>query len=78
MESFVNEVAGLKANLEEHLGTTVSVISKMNANPKDNDVTITEPHHRHFPQKSSRFFEVILDGGFQSCRDRQEYFQCWH
>ena len=32
---------------------------------------MTELHHRYFPWKFLRFWEAILDGGFQSYPHRQ-------
>ena len=42
------------------------IILKIAVDPKDTGLTITELHHRCFPWKFTRFWEVLLDGGFQS------------
>ena len=51
------------------------IISKFTVNPKDNRFIIAELHHRHFLWKSWRYWEIFLDGGFQSYRNKQNQEQ---
>ena len=43
--------------------------------PKDTGLTIMELHHRCFPWKFPRFWEVLLDGGFQSYHTDKNTFK---
>ena len=61
----------IKRQIKFHSSVGFRIISKIPMNPKDNGFSITELHHRYFPWKSPRFWETILDGGFQSYRNRQ-------
>ena len=35
-------------------------------------ISLTELHHMYFPRKYSRFWEIILDGGFSSLKNEQK------
>ena len=54
------------------------IISKISVSLKDNDCIITEIYGRYFTWKFPRFWEVILDGGFQNYSSRQVDVQIWH
>ena len=51
------------------------IISKFTVNPKGNGFIIAELHHRHFLWKTWRYWEIFLDGGFQSYRNKQNQEQ---
>ena len=39
---------------------------------KDNDLNTPELHHKYFPWKYARFWELVLDDAFQSCLNIQK------
>ena len=49
-----------------------------NCEPQKNVLTITKRPRQYFLAKFLRFWQLFLDGGFQSFLNIQNHFQSWH